>query len=122
MLVFFLSNEFSETVGDDAILPICNKNQSSNADKEVTVMEPRSRLPFLDWEENDAQTGGCKNEGGRKNANAINKFHAQKYGSYTFSHVPFCTTELFFLGGFFFLPQRRAVGLPFRFRRYDMHC
>lgn len=37
------------------------KNQSSNADKEVTVMEPRSRLPFLDWEENGAQTGGCKN-------------------------------------------------------------
>lgn len=110
MLVFFLSNGFSETVGDDAILPICNKNQSSNADKEVSVMEPMpSRLPFLDWEENGAQTGGCKNEGGG-NANAINKFHAQKYVSYTFSHVPFCTTELFF-GVVFFLffpPETRS--------------
>lgn len=97
-------------MGDDAILPICNKNQSSNADKEVTVMEPMpSRLPFLDWEENGAQLRrvAVKRKGEKKNANAINKFHAQKYGSYTFSHVPFCTTELLFgVDFFFFFPPR----------------
>lgn len=81
-------------------------------------MEPTlSRLPFLDWEANGAQTGGWKKEG-KKDANAINKFHARKYGSYTFSHVSFHTSEQFF----FFSPQRHAVGLPFQFRRYDMHC
>lgn len=75
-------------------------------------MEPTlSRLPFLDWEENGAQTGGWeKKKKGKTDANAINKFHARKSGSYTFSHVSFHTSEQFFL--FFFSPPETRSRAP----------
>lgn len=47
---------------------------------------------------------------GEKDANAINKFHARKYGSYTFSHVSFHTSEQFFF--FFFFPPETRGGAP----------
>lgn len=73
-------------------------------------MEPTpSRLPFLDWEENGAQTGGWKKKDGKRDANATNKFHARKYSSYTFSHVSFHTSEL---GFFFFSPPETRSRAP----------